>query len=134
MPLAVVEVNFPGVNPTKLWFLRFPIFTIKLGPFKIQAIFFLCYKHSSFTAKMEEIFVSQRKKFGKIDSSSLGKYLSYMALLAIKLPFSPKIIFYVKRQLFKGLLIKKTYLKNCFPQFCNTLKMFRMKWLSHVGP
>ena len=48
-----------GVNPSKLFFLRyrllFPFFAIKLGHFIDNSIVFICYKHSSLTAKLDKI-------------------------------------------------------------------------------
>ncbi len=57
----------PGVDPTKLFFLRFFFFGVKLGYFTIN-IFSVCNKHASLPAKMEKFFVIEEKKFGRIDS------------------------------------------------------------------
>ena len=58
-----------GVDPTKLFFILkrivFPFFAVKLGHVIVYSSLFICYKHSSLTAKIGK----QRKtKFGRFDS------------------------------------------------------------------
>jgi len=45
----------PGVDPTKLFFLRIIFFGIKLGYFTINKMFSVCNKNASLTAKNGEI-------------------------------------------------------------------------------
>jgi len=56
-----------GVDPTKLFFLRFFFFGIKLGHFTIQKFFLYATKTQAYQQKTEEFFVSEEKKFGRID-------------------------------------------------------------------
>ena len=46
----------------------FPFFAIKRGHFKVKICFFICYKHSSLTAKIEK---RRKTKFGRIGFSSV---------------------------------------------------------------
>ncbi len=67
----------PGVNPTKLFFLRFFFFGIKLGHFSIN-IFFLCVtKMQAYQQKTEKFSVSEEKKFGRIDSCTCQRFTNF---------------------------------------------------------
>jgi len=58
-----------GVDPTKLFFLRFFFFGVKLGHFTINNLFSYVTKMQAYQQKTEKFFVSKEKKFGRIDSS-----------------------------------------------------------------
>jgi len=56
----------PGVDPTKLFFLRFFFFGVKLGHFTINIFFLYVTKMQAYQRKMEKFFVSEENKFGRI--------------------------------------------------------------------
>jgi len=58
----------PGVDPTELFFLRFFFFGVKLGHFTINNFFLCATKMQAYQQKTEKFFVSDEKKFGRIDS------------------------------------------------------------------
>ncbi len=58
----------PGVDPTKLFFLRIFFFGIKLGHFTINKFFLYVTKTQAYQQKTEKFFVCEEKKFGRIDS------------------------------------------------------------------
>jgi hypothetical protein len=58
-------------NPTKLFFLRFFFFGIKLGHFTINNFFLYVTKTQAYQRKTEKFFVIEEKKFGRIDSIEL---------------------------------------------------------------
>jgi len=58
-----------GVDPTKLFFLRFFFFGIKLGHFTIHNFFLFVTKTQAYQRKVEKFFISEEKKFGRIDSA-----------------------------------------------------------------
>jgi len=49
------KITPPGVDPTKLFFLRFFFFGVKLGHFDINKFFSVCNKNASLPAKNGEI-------------------------------------------------------------------------------
>jgi len=53
-----------GVDPTKLFFLRLFFFGVKLGHFTIMYV----TKTQAYQQKTEKFFVSEEKKFGRIES------------------------------------------------------------------
>ena len=55
----------PRANPTKLFFIMFPFFAIKIDCFIMDTIAFICYMHSSLTARIGK---QVKTKFGRIDS------------------------------------------------------------------
>ncbi len=58
-----------GVNPTKLWFLRFFQFLlISLAIFKYWQYFLMLKTLMLNNKKQKKIFILRRKKFGRIDS------------------------------------------------------------------
>jgi len=58
-----------GVDPTKLFFLRFFSFGVKLGHFTINNFFLYVTKTQAYQRKTEKFFVSEEKKFGRSGSS-----------------------------------------------------------------
>jgi len=58
----------PGVDPIKLFFLRFFFFGIKLGHSTINNFFLYVSKTQAYQQKTEKFFVSEEKKFSRIDS------------------------------------------------------------------
>jgi hypothetical protein len=63
-------LTWPGVNPTKLWFLCFSNFHfLSLAIFKYRQYFLILQTIKLTNKKCEKIFVLQRKKFGRIDST-----------------------------------------------------------------
>jgi len=50
----LLQKEGPGVDPTKLFFLRFFFFSVKLGYFTINNFFSLCNKNASLPAKSGE--------------------------------------------------------------------------------
>ncbi len=65
---AQLRMKKPGVDPTKLFFLRFFFFGIKLGHFSIKIFFLYVTKTQAYQQKTEKFFSSEEKKFGRIDS------------------------------------------------------------------
>jgi len=57
-----LDVTNPGVDPTKLFFLLFIFFVIKLGHFTINNFISVCNKNASLPAKNGEILCFRRKK------------------------------------------------------------------------
>jgi len=67
--LFILEMNaFIGVDPTKLFFLCFFSFGVKLGHFTINKYFLYVTKTQAYQQKTEKFFVSEEKKFDRIDS------------------------------------------------------------------
>jgi len=62
-----LTTNLTGVDPTKLYFLHF-FFGVKLGHFIINKFFLCVTKMQVYQQKTEKFFVSEEKKFGRIDS------------------------------------------------------------------
>jgi len=60
-----------GVDPTKLFFLHFFFFGIKLGHFTVNNFFLYVSKTQAYQQKTEKFFVSKEKKFGRINSRSI---------------------------------------------------------------
>jgi len=60
---------YPGVDPTKLFILRFFFFGVKIGHFTINNFFQYVSKMQAYQRKMEKFFVSEEKKFGRIHST-----------------------------------------------------------------
>jgi len=59
-----------GVDPTKLFFLRFFLFGIKLGHFSINNFFLYVTKMQAYQQKTEKFFGSEEKKNLTLISSS----------------------------------------------------------------
>ncbi len=70
---AKVELNkgvrSTGLDPTKLFFLHFFFFGVKLGHFTINNCFLYVTKMQAYQQKTEKFFVSEEKKFGRIGSA-----------------------------------------------------------------
>jgi len=64
------------VDPTKLFFLCFFFFGVKLGHFAINNFFLYVTKMQAYQQKTEKFFVSEEKKFGRIDSRFWWRKLS----------------------------------------------------------
>jgi len=64
----------PGVDPTKLFFLRFFSFSVNLGHFTINKFFLYVTKTQAYQQKTEKFFVSEEKKFGRINSWPIGNH------------------------------------------------------------
>jgi len=60
--------KIPGYDPTKLFFLCYFFFGIKLGNFAINNFFLYVTKMQAYQQKTEKFFVIEEKKFGRIDS------------------------------------------------------------------
>jgi hypothetical protein len=58
----------PGVNPTKLSFFRFSDIPVKLGHIIENTFFAYVTNTQAYQRKTEKFFVSEEKKFGRIDS------------------------------------------------------------------
>jgi hypothetical protein len=56
------------VDPTKLFFLQYFFFGVKLGHFTINNFFLYVTKMQAYQRKTEKFFVSEEKQFGRIDS------------------------------------------------------------------
>ncbi len=74
-----------GVDLTKLFFLRFFFFGVKLGHFTINIFFLYVTKMQAYQRKTEKFFVSEEKKFGRIDSAK--KYFIEEQFITIKVIF-----------------------------------------------
>jgi len=57
-----------GVDPTKLFIFRFFFFGVKIGHFTFNNFFQYVAKTQAYQRKTEKFFVSEEKKFGRIDS------------------------------------------------------------------
>ncbi len=58
-----LDVTNPGVDPTKLFFLLFIFFVIKLGHFTINNFALYVMKTQAYQQKAEKFFVSKEKSF-----------------------------------------------------------------------
>ncbi len=64
-----LTLNCQGVNPTKLWFLRFLRFSfLSSAILKYRQYFLMLQTLKLKNKKQKKIFVLQRKKFGRIDT------------------------------------------------------------------
>ncbi len=79
MVYLVKKIELYRVDPTKLFFSLFFFFGVKLGHFAINIFFLYVTKMQAYQQKMEKFFVSEEKKFGRIDSSESQCHLNALA-------------------------------------------------------
>ena len=56
----------PGADPIKLFFLRFPIFAVKLGHFIVDTFLSYVPNAQAYQQKTEKFFASEEKEFYRI--------------------------------------------------------------------
>ena len=70
--IGILTLVYPGADPIKLYFLRFPIFAVKLGHFIVDTFLSYVPNTQAYQRKTEKFFASEEKEFYRIGSWSLS--------------------------------------------------------------